>query len=113
MPFITVLIFELADRRNFSHKTRRSAMGRTAMRTYTFYFADRFSPVQSFDILECEDDAEALERAGELLGREPERLAVEVWSDTERVFAFDRNVNRPPIPASGSRFFEAVGDRMA
>jgi hypothetical protein len=64
------------------------------MRTYTFYFADRSSPVQSFDILECEDDAEALERAGELLGREPERLAVEVWSGAEQIFAFERGFNR-------------------
>ncbi len=64
------------------------------MRTYTFYFADRSSPVQSFDILECEDDDEALERAGELLGREPERLAVEVWSGTERLFAFERDFDR-------------------
>ncbi len=83
------------------------------MRTYTFYFADRFSPVQSFDILECEDDAEALERAGELLDHEPERLAVEVWLGAERVFAFDRTVNLLPIPASGSRFFGAVGYRVA
>jgi len=60
------------------------------MRTYTFYFADRFSPVQSFDILECEDDDEARRRATEFLGREPERLAVEVWSGAEQVFAFDR-----------------------
>jgi hypothetical protein len=65
------------------------------MRTYTFYFADRLSPVQSFDILECEDDIEALERAGELLGREPERLAVEVWSGAERLFAFGRDFDRP------------------
>jgi len=64
--------------------------GKTTMRTYTFYFADRFSPVQSFDILECEDDEEARRRAAELLGREPERLAVEVWSGAEQVFAFDR-----------------------
>jgi hypothetical protein len=64
------------------------------MRTYTFYFADRLSPVQSFDILECEDDAEAIERAGELLGREPERLAVEVWSGTDRLFAFERDFDR-------------------
>ncbi len=60
------------------------------MRTYTFYFADRLSPVQSFDILECEDDDEAKRRAAEFLGREPERLAVEVWSEAEQVFAFDR-----------------------
>jgi hypothetical protein len=60
------------------------------MRTYTFYFADRLSPVQSFDILECEDDDEARRRAAELLGREPERLAVEVWSGAEQVFAFKR-----------------------
>jgi len=64
------------------------------MRTYTFYFADRLSPVQSFDIVECEDDAEAFERAGELLGREPERLAVEVWFGAERLFAFDRGFDR-------------------
>ncbi len=64
------------------------------MRTYTFYFAYRLSPVQSFDILECEDDAEALERAGELLGREPERLAVEVWLETELLFAFERDFDR-------------------
>jgi hypothetical protein len=64
------------------------------MRAYTFYFADRLSPVQSFDILECEDDAEALERAAELLGREPERLAVEVWSGSERLFAFERDFGR-------------------
>jgi hypothetical protein len=70
------------------------------MRTYTFYFADRLSPVQSFDIIECEDDAEALERAGELLGREPERLAVEVWSGADRLFAFDRNVDRQMSRAS-------------
>jgi hypothetical protein len=67
------------------------------MRTYTFYFADRWSPVQSFDILECEDDAEALERASELLGREPERLAVEVWSGTEQLFAFGRDFDRGMI----------------
>jgi len=65
------------------------------MRTYTFYFADRWSPVQSFDILECEDDAEARERAGELLGREPERLAVEVWVGAEQLFAFERDFERP------------------
>jgi len=64
------------------------------MRTYTFYFADRLSPVQSFDIVECEDDEEALERAGELLGREPERLAVEVWFGAEQLFAFDRDFDR-------------------
>jgi hypothetical protein len=64
------------------------------MRAYTFYFADRLSPVQTFDIVECEDDAEALERAGELLGREPERLAVEVWLGAEQIFAFERNFDR-------------------
>ncbi len=61
------------------------------MRTYTFYFADRLSPVQTFDIVECEGDAEALERAGELLSREPERLSVEVWWGTEQLFAFERD----------------------
>jgi len=70
------------------------------MRTYTFYFADRSSPVQSFDILECEDDAEALERAGELLGREPERLAVEVWAGAERLFGFEREFDRHMSRAS-------------
>ena len=60
------------------------------MRMYTFYFADRSSPVQSFDIVECEDDLEARGRARELLGREPERLAVEVWAGADRLFAFDR-----------------------
>jgi hypothetical protein len=61
------------------------------MRPYTFYFADRLSPIQSFDILECENDAEARDRADELLWREPERLAVEVWLETERLFAFERD----------------------
>jgi hypothetical protein len=64
------------------------------MRTYTFYFADGSSAVQSFDILMCESDAEARERAVEFLDREPERLAVEVWSGSgsgsEFVFAFER-----------------------
>jgi len=70
------------------------------MRTYTFYFADCLSPVQSFDILECEDDDEALERAGELLGREPERLAVEVWFGADRLFAFDRKFE-PQMSCAG------------
>jgi hypothetical protein len=64
------------------------------MRAYTFYFADRLSPVESFDIAECKDDAEALERASELLGREPERVAVEVWHGAQQIFAFERDCNR-------------------
>jgi hypothetical protein len=61
---------------------------------YTFYFADCSSPVQSFDIVECEDDSEARRRARELLGREPEHLAVEVWSGSDRLFSFEREDER-------------------
>jgi hypothetical protein len=72
------------------------------MQTYTFYFADGFSNLQSFDILECEDEAEARVRARELLCREPERLAVEVWTDTERVFAFDRGGGEKRLQTCGA-----------
>ena len=60
------------------------------MRTYTLYFSDHVSAMDAFDIVECEDEGEALNRAQALLMREPERRTVEVWRDARRVCRFER-----------------------
>jgi hypothetical protein len=52
---------------------------------YTYLFLDPRDVVQGFEFDECRDDVEAQRRARDRLRRQPERRAVEVWTETSRI----------------------------
>ena len=61
---------------------------------YTFLFVSPTGSIPAFDFATCPDDAAARRVARELLKRQPERQAVEVWNERERVFVLQRGEAR-------------------
>lgn len=55
------------------------------MQIYTYLFLDPKNVIQGFEFDECASDAEAQRRAREMLQARPERRAVEVWNETNRI----------------------------
>ena len=55
------------------------------MQIYTYLFLDPRNVVQGFEFDECTSDAEAQQRARDMLRARPERRAVEVWNENSRV----------------------------
>jgi hypothetical protein len=58
---------------------------------YTFMFVSPIGSIPVFDFATCPDDETACRTAEQLLGRHPERRAVEVWNERERVCVVERN----------------------
>ena len=57
---------------------------------YTFLFVSPTGSIPSFDFAPCADDETALQTARRLLRQQPERRAIEVWNERERVCVVER-----------------------
>ena len=57
---------------------------------YTFLFVSPTGSIPSFDFAQCADDDAARLAARRLLRQQPERRAVEIWNERERVAVVER-----------------------
>ena len=57
---------------------------------YTFLFVSPSGSIPAFDFAACADDESARQIARRLLRQQPERRAVEIWNDRERVGVVER-----------------------
>ncbi len=62
---------------------------------YTFLFVSADGAIPELDFAACEDDAAALSLGRAMLSRDPERQAVEVWSETRRLCLLERIMDAP------------------
>ena len=57
---------------------------------YTFLFVSPTGSIPAFDFAQCADDDAARQAARWLLRQQPERRAVEIWNERERVGVVER-----------------------
>ena len=60
------------------------------MRTYFYYILSRDGSPSSFEILNCEDDQEAMRRAPALLKAHVTGAALELWDEMRQIMRLDR-----------------------
>ena len=58
---------------------------------YTFLLVSPTGSIPAFDFAQCADDDAARHAARRLLRQQPERRAVEIWNDNERVDVVERD----------------------
>lgn len=66
------------------------------MRPYTFYLHDMGRPNPAFDFVHCDDEAEALAHARELLSRFPEYDRIEIYDGRSPRLAVRREGRTAP-----------------
>ena len=57
---------------------------------YTFLFLSPSGSIPAFEFAACPDDETARQTARQLLRQQPERRAIEVWNERERVCLVER-----------------------
>jgi hypothetical protein len=75
----------LRGRRHTAKIGKPRLLGSDAMGSYRWYVLDRVDHVKSVETVDCVSDADAMTKAAQILEREPDAIAVEIWNNVRLV----------------------------